>query len=70
MNLGKRIQLRTITVGALRTQDLDKQMYCLQIRELIIVCVDAHTEEQASVAAVNNFVVAELALDVSFAPPY
>ena len=45
-------------------------MYCLQIRELIIVCVDAHTEEQASVAAVNNFVVAELALDVSFAPPY
>lgn len=33
----------------------------LEVRKLIVVRVDANTEEQARVAAVNNLVVTELA---------
>jgi hypothetical protein len=36
-------------------QDLDKEMYSLQIRQLVIVRIDACAEEEASIAAVHNF---------------
>ena len=30
-------------------------MYCLQIRQLVIICIDTNTKEQACVAPINYF---------------
>lgn len=35
--------------GGGRTEHLDKEMYCLQVRELIVVRVDANAEEEACI---------------------
>ena len=43
-------------------------MDCLQIRELVIICIDANTEEEAGVATVDNLVVTELERVVSSPP--
>lgn len=37
-------------------QDLDKQMYALQIRQLIVGHVDAHREEQTRIPPVDHLV--------------
>lgn len=43
-----------------RTEDLDEQVDCLQVRELIVVRVDAEAEEQTGVAPIHNLVIPEL----------
>lgn len=52
------IQLTHIPKEAI--QDLDEEMYSLEICQLVIVCVDADAEEEACVAPVDDLVVAEL----------
>ena len=41
-------------------EDLDEEVYGLEVGELIVICVDADTKEEAGVAAVDDFVVAKL----------
>jgi len=43
-----------------RIEHLHEEVYGLQIRKLVIIRIDAHAEEEAGVAAVDNLVVAEL----------
>ena len=38
-----------------RIQNLYKEMYSLQISQLIIICVDARAEEQSRIAAIYDF---------------
>ena len=52
------IQLANIPKKAI--QHLHKEMYCLQIRQLVVVGIHTDTEEQACVAAINYFQGAEL----------
>lgn len=41
-------------------QHLDEEVYGLEVRQLVVVCVDAGAEEEPRVAAVDDLVVAEL----------
>lgn len=41
-------------------EDLDEEVYGLEVGELVVVCVDAGAEEEPRVAAVDDLVVAEL----------
>lgn len=41
-------------------ENLNKEMDCFEICQLVVVCVDTDTEEEAGVTAVDNLVVAEL----------
>lgn len=41
-------------------EDLDEEMDSLKVGEFVVVCVDTDAEEEASVAAVDDFVVAKL----------
>ena len=43
-----------------RTQNFNKEVYSLQIRELVVIGVYAHTEEQSCIAAVDNLVITKL----------
>lgn len=43
-----------------RTKDLDKQVYGLQVSKLVVICIDAHTEEEAGIATIYNLVISEL----------
>jgi hypothetical protein len=52
------VQLAHIPKKAI--QHLHKEMYGLQVRKLVIVRVDARTEEESCVAPVDDLVVAEL----------
>ena len=52
------IQLAHIPKEAI--QHLDEEMYRFQIRELVVVGVDAHAEEEAGVPPVDDFERAEL----------
>jgi hypothetical protein len=52
------IQLTHIPKKAI--QHLDEEVYGLQVRELVIVRVDAGAEEESCVPAVHDLVVAEL----------
>lgn len=52
------IQLTHIPKEAI--QDLNEEVYSLQIRQLVIIGVDADAEEEACVAPVDDLVVAEL----------
>jgi hypothetical protein len=51
------IQLTNIPKEAI--QHFDEKVYSLQIRQLVIVCVDACAEEEACVTPIDNLVVAE-----------
>lgn len=41
-------------------QHLDEEVDGLEVRQLVVICVDARTEEEPGVPAVHNLVVAEL----------
>lgn len=57
----ERERVADITEATLpRTEHFDEQMNRLEIRQLIVVRVDADAEEQASVAPVNDLVVTKL----------
>lgn len=42
------------------TEHLDEEVYRFEIRQLVVVGVDAHAKEEASVAPVDKLVVPEL----------
>lgn len=47
-------------VLTLLTEDLDKEMDSLEVRELIVVGIHTDTEEETSVSSVDDLVVPEL----------
>ena len=42
------------------TENLDKEVYSLKVRELVVIGVDAYTEEETGIATVDDLVVSEL----------
>jgi len=46
--------------GSKHTKDLDKQVDGFQVRKFVVIRVNAHAEEEASIAAVYNLVIPEL----------
>jgi hypothetical protein len=52
-------QIQLTHIPEERIQHLDKEVYRLQVRELIVVGIDARAEEQSCIAAVDDLVVAE-----------
>lgn len=48
-------QVQLADVAEELVQHLDKEMYRLEVSELVVVCVDAGAEEQAGVAAIDDF---------------
>lgn len=53
-------QIQLTNIPKETIQHLDEEVYSLQIRQLVIICIDTCTEKQACVAAVYDLVVAEL----------
>lgn len=53
-------QIQLTDIAKEGVKNLDKEMDCLKIRQLVIVGVDACAEEKARVPPVDDFVVAEL----------
>lgn len=45
-----------------RVQHLDEQVYCLEISELVVVCIDTYAKEETGIPPVDNLVVAVLSL--------
>lgn len=41
-------------------KDLDKEMYSLKVRQLVVIRIDAGTEKQTSIASVDNLEIEEL----------
>jgi hypothetical protein len=52
-------QVQLAHVPEERIKDLDEEVDGLEVRQLVVVCVDAGAEEEASVAAVDDFGVAK-----------
>lgn len=52
------IQLTHIPKEAI--QHLDKKVYSLEVRELIIIRIDAHAEEQPRISPIHHAVLPEL----------
>ena len=44
----------------LLTENLHEKMYCLQVCQLIVVCIYTDTKVQPSITTVHDLVVAEL----------
>lgn len=57
IKIENQIQLTNIPKETI--QHFNKEVYSLQIRQLVIVCVDACAEEEARVSPVDDLVVAE-----------
>ena len=53
-------QIELADVAEEGVQDLDEEVYHLEIGELVVVCVDARAEEEARVPAVDDLAAAEL----------
>jgi len=46
--------------GALRTEDLNKEVNRLQVGQFIVIRINTYAEEEASIATVYNLVIPEL----------
>jgi hypothetical protein len=46
--------------GSKHTKDLDKQVDRFQVRKFVVIRVNAHAKEEASIATVYNLVIPEL----------
>lgn len=53
-------QVQLTDVAEEGVEDLDKEVDGLEVGELVVVCINAGTEEKAGVPAVDDLVVAEL----------
>lgn len=53
-------QVQLADIAEVVIQDLHKQMYALQVCQLIISNIDAEAEEQPSIPAVDDLVALEL----------
>jgi hypothetical protein len=47
-------QIQLTNIPKERIQNLYEEMYCLQIRKLIIICVHTGAEEKSSIAAIDD----------------
>jgi hypothetical protein len=47
-------QIQLTNIPKKRIQHLDKKVYCLQIRQLVIIRIHTHAEEQACISPVHD----------------
>lgn len=53
-------QIKFADIAKESIQDLDKEVDCLKVGELVVVGINAQTKEQTSIATVDDLEVAEL----------
>lgn len=53
-------QIKFADIAKESIQDLDKEVDCLKVGELVVVGINAQTKEQTSIATVDDLEIAEL----------
>lgn len=48
-------QIQLTNISKKLIQDFNKEMYCFEVGQLVVVCVYADTKEKASITSINDF---------------